>query len=304
MPSRLRSHHSKVIAAFGDMAALSPANWAFIGVPDPASNKIFIDDAFRSEFEDFDWALLTGSEVHLNNASGPSKTRTCTFLSEDRSILFTEEGFWYYNKRSPRRHPALAKDWPEQEPSFEPDIEPYPIQYFFGIDLNVELNKVMEFGREITCSRKLNRYHVLDHNGYITRLEELPEDIGHQNDSRNEIPRKFVQSFRTKYGKERIVETGLGKDARTFVLVNEEIEREMDQLEDWHENKAMLRLTRRDGKIVPDCGNVESRDGFLGGIITSNPVREKPLNIFGPVVTSKTESRKPSIISIQVMEEA
>lgn len=88
-----------------------------------------INDAFRSEFNDFDWTLIpeTDAAVIVNDRSGPQKTRTCVYHTSgkstpkifaksrlttraEQSFLFTEEGFVYLNKRFARRHPALAKD--------------------------------------------------------------------------------------------------------------------------------------------------------------------------------------------------
>lgn len=57
-----------------------------------------------------------------------------------------------------------------------------------------------------------------------------------------------------------MVETGLTKDGRTFVLVNEEIEAEMDDDKWWAENQNMIRLERRDGMILPYNVHREQED--------------------------------------------
>lgn len=124
------------------------------------------------------------------------------------------------------------------------------------MELNIICNKVILFGKSVKVNRKINTYHALDHNGFITRLTGFPVDLSAE--LRDQIPWKYVQSFRTKKGFERIVETGLGRDGRTFVLVNETIEREMDDVDGWFENESMLRLERQDRKILPVLDDTKS----------------------------------------------
>ncbi|PVH76781.1 hypothetical protein DL98DRAFT_574210 [Cadophora sp. DSE1049] len=167
------------------------------------------------------------------------------------SCLFTDEGFWYSNKRFPRVQPPLVHDWPAEDLLYFFNFRSQPDVYFIGRDINAEMKTIMLCGKHFKPSYSLRDRdlpHVLDMDGYIKRISwcDIPAGV-----SLAKGLYKFVQTFRNRRGVERIVETGLTKDGRTYVLVNEEIEAEMDDDKWWAENQNMLHLERKDGNVLP-----------------------------------------------------
>ncbi|KAH7355147.1 hypothetical protein BKA65DRAFT_497763, partial [Rhexocercosporidium sp. MPI-PUGE-AT-0058] len=217
--------------------------------PSEAYGGLLIPHDFQSKYPDFDWDMYPkGKLIHVMDTE-------CHYfvpMNWPEVFLFTGEGFWYSNKRFPRAHPPLVRDWPSEEPAFDFDIK-VPLCYFIGRDINVETETIMFQGKPYKPNyeaRDRDLPHVLYPNGNIERLmwSEVPENV-----QLAKRPYKFVQAFRNKKGEEKIIETGLTKDGRTFVLVNEEIEAEMDEDKWWAENQNMIPLERRNGIILP-CG--------------------------------------------------
>ncbi|KAK0119659.1 hypothetical protein ONS95_011096 [Cadophora gregata] len=235
----------------------------------------------KSLYPEFDWDMYPSGKWTLKN-----KGLYFVPSGSTEIFLFTAEGFWYSKKRFPRVQYPTVRDWPTEEPThffefrFQFDV------YFIGRDINVETGAIMRCGKHVKLSYNLRDRdlpHVLDKDGFIKRISwyDIPADVNLGN-----RPYKFVQTvgpricseapfghrtmesaskeesgsggdllmaspFRNRQGSEKLVETGLTKDGRTYVLVNKEIEAEMDEDKWWAENQNMLLLERRDGKIVP-----------------------------------------------------
>ncbi|KAG4431878.1 hypothetical protein IFR05_012637 [Cadophora sp. M221] len=208
--------------------------------------RLEIPVRFRSRYPEFDWETYPkGKLIQVMDTE-------CYYFVPTSSVevfFFTGEGFWYSNKRFPRVRPSVARDLPSEEPPFDFDLKVSPC-YFIGRDINVETETIMFQGKPYKPNYELRDRdlpYILTSDGYIKRVMwcDVPQNI--------HLAKQPYKFFRNRNGEERLIETGLTKDGRTFVLVNEEIEVEMDDDKWWYENQNMIQLERRDGMIIPRC---------------------------------------------------